>query len=54
MNNGRSNELGMVRKTTASKKKVKFVYTEKDLGEGLLEAGVPPSYTVGKYLQYNN
>ena len=54
MNNGRSNQLGMVRKTTPAKKSVKYTYTEKDLGEGLLEAGVPPTYIVGKYLQYKN
>ena len=54
MNNGRVNQLGMVRKTLASKKQVKYIYTEKDLGEGLLEAGVPASYTVGKCLQHNN
>ncbi len=54
MNNSRGNQLGMIRKSMASKKTVKYIYTEKDLGEGLLEAGVPASYTVGKQLQYSN
>jgi hypothetical protein len=54
MNNSRGNQLGMIRKSTAAKKHVKYIYTEKDLGEGLLEAGVPASYTVGKQPQYSN
>ncbi len=54
MNNSRANQLGMTRKKTTAKKTVKFIYTEKDLGEGLLEAGVPETYTVGKYLELRN
>lgn len=54
MNNSRANQLGMTRKKTATKKTVKFIYTEKDLGEGLLEAGVPDTYTVGKPLDLRN
>jgi hypothetical protein len=54
MNNSRGTQLNMVRKNTTDKKRVKYIYTEKDLGEGLLEAGVPASYMVGKQLQYSN
>jgi hypothetical protein len=54
MNNSRGTQLNMVRKNTTDKKSVKYIYTEKDLGEGLLEAGVPASYMVGKQLQYSN
>ena len=48
MNNGRDNQFNHATKDTAAKKNVKYIYTENDLGEGLLEAGVPESYTVGK------
>jgi hypothetical protein len=54
MNNSRGTQYNLVRKNPADKKNVKYIYTEKDLGEGLLEAGVPPTYMVGKQLQYSN
>ena len=54
LNNGRDQLYNVVRKNTPVRKNVKFIYTEKDLGEGLLEAGVPDSYSVGKQLQYSN
>jgi hypothetical protein len=54
MNNSRGTQYNLVRKNTTNKKNVKYTYTEKDLGEGLLEAGVPPTYMVGKQIQLNN
>lgn len=52
VSNNQANQLSIIRKNTEGKKNVKYVYTEKDLGEGLLEAGVSPGYIVGKQLQY--
>lgn len=54
MNNGRDQLYNVIRKNARVRKNVKYIYTEKDLGEGLLEAGVPESYSVGKHLQYRN
>ena len=52
LHNSRVSGLNRVRKHVTAKKNVQFIYTEKDLGEGLLEAGVPAGYAVGKQ-QYN-
>lgn len=54
MNTSREHQFNLGKKNTADKKSEKYIYTEKDLGEGLLEAGVPSSYMVGKQNQYRN
>ena len=43
-----------VRKNEAGKKTTRYIYTEKDLGEGLLDVGVTPSYTAGQPVAFNN
>ena len=54
LNNNRGNHFRLLPKNNPDRKNVKYVYTEKDLGEGLLEAGVPASYSVGKQAVYSN
>lgn len=35
-------------KKTAAKKPVRYIYTEEDLGEGILDVGINSPYTSGK------
>lgn len=52
--NSPKNTYTSVRKNEAGKKSTRYVYTDKDLGEGLLDMGVTPTYTVGQTAAYNN
>ena len=36
------------KKNISGKKSTRYVYTEEDLGEGILDAGVPSSYSMGQ------
>ena len=41
------------RKNVTGKKNTRYVYTEEDLGEGILYAGIVSSYTAGKQKNLN-
>ena len=43
-----------IRKIDAGKKTTRYIYTENDLGEGLLDMGFTPTYTVSQPVAYNN
>ena len=42
--NANQNQFKEIRKNLAGKKNPRYIYTEEDLGEGLLEAGVTSPY----------
>ena len=43
-----------LRKNELGKKTTRYIYTENDLGEGLLNMGFTPTYTVGQPVACNN
>lgn len=54
ISNNQKSTYTSVRKNETGKKTTRYIYTENDLGEGLLDMGVTPTYTVGKPVAYNN
>lgn len=41
-----ANQFKETRKTLPVKKNPRYIYTEEDLGEGLLDAGIPSYYSI--------
>ena len=48
-----NNNLSESRKNIAGKKNIRYIYTEEDLGEGMLYAGITSSYTAAKQKNLN-
>lgn len=52
--NSQKNTYTSVRKNESGNKTIRYIYTEKDLGEGLLDMGVTPTYAIGQPVIFKN
>ena len=52
--NSQKNTYTSVRKNEAGNKTIRYIYTEKDLGEGLLDMGVTPTFAIGQPVIFKN